>query len=681
MRKITIFLILLAFIPCMVWASGGRENSAPSVAEPNPLPMYTSHIITGSTSESRAAMEALYGSSESAGYMNDIADAFDEITLLFCASLSPFPSVLGLFYGGDDSSTVSLYGDDFSLSQVMLSSDGYYELPTTMPFQGSKFETRTAAEQRSSWNMITVLFIAFFIAEVVFSAIYGYLTDRDGGVLKDIITKAVITILLFMLAAAVPFLIEAFRMGFVQMAQTLTGVNTKLQKMGATNDPLSLSKMDILNRTILKASVFEFPGLLIRNMVTTLDMMNPENISGTEGVSIWDQTDTSKIGALLIEFLYLIIKIVACIISIFAALHVMINVCEVYLLLGIVLCLLPFAVFTPTKWLGQNVVKSLISNTVELFVLLVIIYASFSISGTLMDALSSVVTSSIGSISLEFVFTDQTAYENVVGAQYRVEVDDTADGATVNPMIKEIDPETGEEVQRLRPIYINIGRRGDTEDKIGGGTAAGNESIWAEESILGDYKATQHDLENAQNLMNVIDAYFISIKNDTTKLTQMRTNYANLNPNATVQEVNELISNTNFVDLPTADKMEVIRLFEQTNTGSFEVRELGTTWGANPYDSNNFFVIHIVTCLLVIFMQTYFVNQSSHITNALLTGGVANESLSAAAYRFMFPKVMNAVTLPTRAAAGVIQNAARGHNAGGGGNWVTRILSGQRGQG
>ena len=658
MLKKTLFLIL-ALIVVLVPVSAGGSNE----------------LVEESSEESQQAYRVLYNSTDAAGWMNSIADVFDDMTTLFCVSLTPYPGMLGIIYGDSSGNETAGLGyriplptdiEELGLSDILLTSDGYYmrSEQNGSGFMGTEIFGTPVEQQRKSWNMITLLFVAFLLAEIIFSTIYGYMTDRDGGILKDVVSKAVLCMLLFLLAASLPFLIEAFRIGFVEMARTLTGISTSVD--GNMDRGSRIAALD----TILKTSnIFRFPGLILRNMIATLTMMNPSRIAGAEGLNIWQATDTGTIGKLVIETLYIIIKIVSCIIAVFTALHVLLNVCEVYLLLGIVSCLLPFAVFSPTKWIGQNAVKSLISNTLELFIILVIIFASFTMTNTVITALEAVLTSSIRSISLEVVFTNQDTFQAVTGEEYPEIISE--DNSFLDPMVTETD-ENGNETSHLRPVYLSIGSY-DPNSNVSAGSSM-TENGYINVDFVTDSQDSAMQMGNVDDIggivVNAIDDYFRQVRSNPEMLTNLRQQYAALNPLLSEDKINEALSDIAFVDLPANDKMAVIRAWEQANTGSVKVSERGRTLGLNPDDSNNYFVIHILTCLLCVFLQTYFINQSSHIMNAILTGGVANESLSAAAYRLLFPKVMSAVTFPVRAAAGIASAASSK-----GGGWASRLLS------
>ena len=653
MKRILLVLILSILIPSALFAGGGHETTDQTATGET----VTSSAGGASSAESQEALTEIYGGSESVAWMFAIADVFDEVTELFCMSLTPYPGMLALFYNDEGGEM-----NEMTLNDVLLINDGYYEIdPILNSFvaEDATIDRSDNNTQKRSWNMVTLLFVSFLLAEIVFSAIYGYLTDKDGGVLKDIVSKVVVCLCLFLLASALPFLVEAFRAGFYQMALVITGLENEIRSPDNINGE---SKLSLLMKTIRDASVFQYPGILIRTLTSTIDMLSPGNITGSEQ-SIWEKTDTGFIGRILISLLYIIIRVIAYIIVVFSALHIMMNVCEVYLLLGIATCLMPFSVFSPTRWIGQNVVRSLISNTIELFVLLVIIFSSFTSANVIFGALTSILQSSITGVSVEIRFANTGAFQAVTGEEYPIEYSEGSgvDGTEVNPMYT--DPETGETY--LRPLYINFGTTGDE-----GYNGHLDMSLDMDSFYTNDHTAVNEAGDIViENIENFFDMYKTGAPaGQTDFLYNMRRNYANMHPSMTIDEINQLLAKVTFKDLPAGDKLNVLEAWEELHTGAVEVFVNDDyEWGANPYETNNFFTVHIVSVLLVIFLQTYFINQSSQITNALLSGGVANESLSAAAYRLAFPMITRAVTFPVRAVGAMAKSRFKKTTSGGGG--------------
>lgn len=647
LRKAILILMIILLAASTLYAGGSKETV------------------------SKNELKKLYTGSEASDLMMSIADIFDEVTAMFCVSLTPFPNILYQFYSDSDDTTTEAVMENLELSDVLLTSDGYYNLENEgLTAGGISFQGTSTAHQKSAWNMITALFIAFFLAEVIFSAVYGYLTDKDGGVVKDIVTKTVITFLLFILTASLPFLIEAFRAGFYQMANTLLGLSDRVEAFAGKG-----SRAAMLAEYIEDATVFEYPGLLIRNMSTTMDLLNPGNLTGDGDISIWEATNTSGIGKLMIELVYLIVKLFGCFLSAFAALHVMMNVCEVYILLGATVCLIPFMVFSPTKWIGQGAIRSLISNTLELFVLIIIIFTSFTISDTFLRGISAALTQDVVYMSIKVTFSSMTAYLNVTGETYPETQPDEDTGIT-SGNTQVVEDQNGNEVTTLAPFYISLGDNGSGTSWEGG--------IQPDTSGMGQAGENSFmDPNIPVYFINAITRFFdagkeVDADGNVKKpefLQTLRHYFITMSPGKTPQEINTALSRVQFKNLPVNDKWTVIKAFQEANQNSFTVENMpeNQVFGLSAAGSNNLFVIHIFGTLLIIFLQTYFVNQSSQIMNALLSGGVSYESFSSAMMRMATTRVSRVATSPARAAGAIVRGRAMY-----GDGWMNRVIMGNK---
>lgn len=679
-RKLLIIVAVFIMMILPLSAGGSKET-----ATENPI-------------TSRDAIVTLETGTVPAGLMGAIADVFDMITEFFCRAMSPFPNIMAELYSdtsaaGTSSSTgIPAFDklESLSLSDVLLTSDGYYKMGQNTSGSGQGDDVTadmfsvSSKRQKSSWNMVTILFVSFLIAEIVYSAIYGYLTDRDGGVTKDIISKTVLCILLFLLAASLPFLIEAFRLGFFSIAKTLTGIDDRLSNESILKKG---SVMYNLYSALADGDVYEYPGLLIRSLQSTLTIMNPSMIMGDEGVDIWRATDTSAIGKMLIELVYFVVKIIACFLGAFAAFHVMVNVCEVYLLLGIVIVLIPFTVFSPLRWMGQNAVRSLISNVLELFIILMIMFTSFVIAETLYRAITEIIMAQPVYMTIGITFKDPDGYKAVCGVQYpplqSAPTDENGDLITDNiytytdnpytPDIDESKPGNGVN-KTLHTFYISVGYDsavGKPADEVVDISSAG----LSVSMINGDIGAY---------FVNALEEFYdesVSSSGSTSPfLVSMRERYKALYPNMPADELSRLLDALDFQDLVISDKLAVIKAFREASGYRFFDETVATQKGVDPYNGNNIFVVHIFSSLLLVFMQTYFVNQSSNILNAVLSGGVAPESFSNALMRGAAMKAGGAAAgiggTAVKGFRGGVQHAAA-YRAAHGGGWMSRVIGGR----
>lgn len=558
--------------------AGGSSETTEAVPDVSTAPQYVQDIV----------MQKVEPQTAVGGVMTRIANMFDTVTILFCTSLSPFPNSIASFYSetslANDVYTYGISTTGKTPDNSLLISRNYYEQNSPIINVGDSREVRgiSSASQQKTWNMITVLFVSFFAAEVLFSAFYGYMTDRDGGILKEVISKAVLAILLFLLLSAMPFLIEAFRYGFLLMARTLTG----LDDFETSNDDekYMLSMMQ-------EATVFQYPGLLVRNLGHLIDNLNPNNVGG---INLYDEVIDGFFKPLvevLFNIVYMFVKFICCILIVFAAFHVMINVCEVYLLLGIAMCITPFIVFSPLKFLGEKALMSLFSNMMELFVIVVILFSTFTIGVT------------VEQITLE------SLYQGYKSASYTI---------------------SGVTKARLEGLTGKTIRTGLAE-------AESEEEI----NIIFNDKTTE--IDTSVTLTQLEKTYVDSVRDYINERFRELLEAGELNLSAWVNTVGDLsyekraseLEKLEFSDLPTGDKLEVMDIL-QSNFSNFgmtlQQKALEPAVRDDGYDT---IFIHLFLTFLCVFMQVFFVNQSNQITNALLSGNVASEGISAAMGKFL----------------------------------------------
>ena len=607
MRKIITIILIMSTCAMGIFAGGSQEVTTTTDQS-------AGAGVSSSSSSSKAlgenVIEAYTADAPSSVVttgMNSIANAFDAATGTFAMALTPFPNILIDFY------TTNAEGNEIpsniKLSNALLIGKDYYDDSTEnvqITFNNNTFTGTTNSAQKSSWNMITVLFLTFFAAEIIFSTIYGYLTDRESGILKDIITKAIICLLLFVLVSALPFLIEAFRLGFFTMAKTITGIEEKTAPAGS-------ARAALLDRMV-NASVFEYPGLLIRNLAYAIDALDPTNVGGINlydyvAMPGWDVTT-----GVLVKLFYLGLRVIACVLIIFSAFHVMLNVCEVYLLLGITACVTPFVVFSPLKFLGEKAVMSLFSNMMELFVILIVIFATHCTA----DAITSNLLSSI-----EIVYTDATfRFTGITQDNYKTLTGDDWPDAAGDDI-----PDEGVSVAiNLAKMETNASQsNGFVNSNPSTNTYGAASSLYNTAALkvvadgIKDWIDDQWD-ETKKTLTGTIS--------DPVSLEVWKRNMAT--SNKTSAQITSEFDKLTLENLPVADKMEFMNFLAMTMSPTGIGLEMVSASAKNNTGDFDVMLIHIITSMLCIFMQTYYVNQSSQITNAILSGNVSSEGLTSA---------------------------------------------------
>lgn len=657
MRKPVRIIIALLFVMAMtssLYAAGSIEKLPPTLDDLE-LPFESTSELLSQTPTT------------SGGFLNSIASVYDEITTAFCLGLTPFPNTLLQFYGdygtsNDDASS------ELGLSEALLiGGDSYFDSHDggTLDFGGRKYGGKSGEAQRATWNMITILFISFLLAEIVFTAIYHYVSDKDGSVIKEIIAKTVMAMAIFLIASALPFVIEVFRSGFVSAATVLTGIDDSIARYteNASNAPESADSLEQATESLGKKAiaslvqmrtvpVFYYPGILIRSVSDVFGLMDPDDIGGS-GISI-DDAGTKEYGLLagallngLMEIVYLIVKLISSIMVLIAALHIMYNICEVYLLLGCVMLLLPFTIFSPLKFLGEKAVMSLFANVLELFVIVMIMFATTSIATTVTNGLLAALLSDVKSISIDMSFSNPTALadQNIT----------TMSSETVLEVIEDLSDDEG--TLRLT-AYLS-----------------GPDGVNGYDSASGMFKETITDNAITGTYADVVDGIGLWIaeqwdetitaleKNNPDELFSLtktlKFSYDNMGyPD---DKYIPMLRATKFESLPAVDKLAVVNYIAGTAGAQFGMEvsksasyERGLDPTMSPMDM---YFMHLISFILIILMQTYFVNQSSQITNALLSGNVSSEGFTGALTRMAGAKALGAVgkaaSMPGKALGGL----------------------------
>ena len=309
--------------------------------------------------------------------LTSLASVMDHVTRVMAYQLSPFPSVMQWFDGkgktADDLRKNSV--ESFGYDATALGK-AYDEARTTA--SGGLASSSTDNGEKTRWNLVSSLFVILLVCESIWTAIRAYF-NKDDDTLKFLFTDIVTCVVLYLLCAAVPFIVQASVFGFQRMAYVM-----------------STGSMDMGADEVASSQIYRLPGDVIRESSDVLYFLDARSLSYTNDWSLDQVQDENGHGILwflnhglagvlergAIWMIYTAMKIIASLIIIRVALHVMLNVLEVYLLIGAVMCLIPFRVFSPIKWLGQGALRSLASNIVELFVIFLIFFSTRGIIGS-----------------------------------------------------------------------------------------------------------------------------------------------------------------------------------------------------------------------------------------------------------------------------------------------------------
>lgn len=305
--------------------------------------------------------------------ISQIGDVFSQTTSSVMLGLHPFPNILKQFYivsGGfleDDDDALS----SFSLDQSLATS-AFYDNPrwnsakdkqgkqyvklagedTAGGFYISEAYLTTSGQQKTRWSIVSYLFVVFFAAEIIFTAIFGYIApqDENASLFRQIGVSAAMTIMLFLLCAALPFLLEAVRYGLFSIAKEFVGQGDDLPK-----------------------TMFSLPSKFMTDMAELMQ----DVFWGNDIQNIMDGSDDTKsvgvLGRLLAGVMFIVFEFILCLTIIKAGLHIVVNLVEVYILLSVVMLTLPMSIFTPLKSVLRKGIYSLLTNLLECFVLCLMI--------------------------------------------------------------------------------------------------------------------------------------------------------------------------------------------------------------------------------------------------------------------------------------------------------------------
>lgn len=271
-------------------------------------------------------------------FLNGLADIFNQVTLMACINVNPFPS--------------------------MLQESGYSTATNIFNTPGGP----SAEKERMVASTIGAIFISCIIAEILYIAVFKCFLLGEAAIVKQVASVFLRGMVLFFIVINLPVIIELTRSGLQEIAYTIAGARV--------SESASLGEM--------RDNVFNMPGTLIRSSIDVIELLDPNNAGGV-GISVVAAAeDGAELGlksltGALVQVLYWIVQLICVICLCVASLHVMFNIVEVYLLIGIVSILAPFQIFDPTRWLGEKAINSLFVNLIELFILMVILYSCFAV--------------------------------------------------------------------------------------------------------------------------------------------------------------------------------------------------------------------------------------------------------------------------------------------------------------
>lgn len=628
-------------------------------------------------------------------WINYISSAMNQVVFRIALALHPFPNTMFSLYGLDlgvtAAGTVSLTMkpdaksfNNFETKQLLISNQYYTtsrDIKTADGMQGgyvpmaeSNSSTDPSPLQKQKWSLVTMLFVSCFVAEILFTAIYGYATgsSEEGGasLLKNIAKKCAVTLVLFVLVSALPFLLEAFRYGLFKIAygfygEAANGYENELTKNGYSRENLVNDVGEVTN-------IFELPGFFLQSMKSFFAKSGSSLIKNSLSNYMAGSTGEGKSQSLITHcvtwILSLIFRFVMFVMILKCAIHIAKNILEVYILLGLVMILTPFAVFTPMKTLGAKCIMSLISNVIECFIILVIILTV--IPAVKMTTVSMLAM--INSLSSAGTYKESIDY-TTMGSNYPIGDENKLNfiagdgfvmaicslGSKGDKVAFTYSPQYPEgnksmtEIKRAEGVKfeINFSEASMVEDLVPGGKVkvdAWDKGLKAKISVKdgklyeGD-NTSSYDVFKDSGLLKMIATSvwwyggFVPgiMKNETfnvqTALGKAMTHFWELNKTDNCANLEkELYALTMFNDnAPKYTSQSYAQYKIKTcnvQRNSSGVKEYVMTATTDSVTALMFLQFTLI--FMSMFLPCYFVQQSTHITNSLLNGTAGLESLA-----------------------------------------------------
>lgn len=553
-KAVLLIIVILVAGVAPVFALGGAEETSTQVVP----------------------YEGVEASSPFRGFLLGIASIFDRITVMASIGVSPFPS--------------------------MISTDG-----ETMPSSIYSLGGSSIYKERQISSTIGAIFISCLVAEILYIAIFKCFLLGDFAIAKQVASVFLKGMALFFVVINLPMLVELIRTGFQELAYTIAGA-----KLDDTSSLLTM-----------RESVFTMPGSLIRSSIDIIELMNPENAGGT-GLSVIDATaDGVEIGfktlaSYMVKILYWIVQLICVVFLVVTAFHVMFNIIEVYLLIGIVSVLVPFQIFELTRFLGEKAIYSLFTNLVELFVIMVLMYSCQGVLAVTQDWVAETfINQASTETSVVFTLPDR----NFISELEFTQISNLADEYGVT-----MPHNSYEEYKVMASGNYNWQGNTDLEGTLRSISVKMIEEAIRQRLIYASPGDTQLLLDGNYNGILYWD----------------------------YSKVSEAASEGNLISKLSPTTQAAAMEYVMSQGGIFST--YGT--GSREYDINTDIVpVHLASGLIVVFMTFYFVGQSTQITNALMSGAAATDGFAGATMKFAAGK---AIGLTGRFAGGGIRTVGSG---------------------
>ena len=646
-RLLTIILLVLLFM-APLFSAGEKERTEDIVSSEK-----TAYPETEDVSEETLAERILIEppASKNLGLIDSfiwtISNTLDKITEGLCLTLSPFPQAINLFYEKDLSSSGRNTYDTYAIED-----EDVFMSRNTKSVEASAFnmnvKTKTAESQKKTVNMVFVIIGSLFLAETILTIVYSYVTGGEEPVLKTLMAKFVTAIMIGALLMALPFLMEALKYGFRKAVEILAWDNLS-------------GDIKILGDAIGEVSTFHYPGLYFR-LVT--DQLKHLDLTSA-GVS-FDGFILGPVQTGIAWLIFMVVKLGIVMIALFTSLHIAFNVIEIYILIPIALILLPWQLFKPLSFIGSGVIKSLISNIIQVTVISFVILAIVPITATVTNVLWQSATAGEEIKDAAFIVTtlneDRTenlredgllalSFSSFTGSSVLDLSSINLSATYPRSSTTSKTPTTAKDILKNTGLYASVIYAEEVDGTI-------SCTVTPQFTPLGDVDReawTDFMASNSETLVKEIQKWIPR---------RIEEKYPEISKlqgwsNKVTSDKDFYDYSQGFLNLPSARKLMAVKI-ALGESGYLSVEDKNKV-----SDSKGWLrvFLYLATAMVIAYMQTFFIQRSSQIAQGLIDGRDAGPDfasrLSARAAATFAGGAVRAFSSPVRAAGGTVTGGVR----------------------
>lgn len=622
MKKILLIFLLFTVIVTGVFANGKNESYVVQNTDTGVISEETVPKMTKSLAERLAAQ---------------VGTLLNRATLRLTLALSPFPAITSRFYGlNTTTNSVDYRSTDedlepFNISKHLLISNEAYNNSNITNEINSWMDTSQV--QKTRWGAVFWLVIAFTFLEVLYIIVFPQVEKNGEAIdIRTIVVKIFQAFLIVILLSALPYLLEVTRYGFVRI-------------VGLFAKDLGTSEY----REQEAFSMVTMPGYLMNELSETLSYSDPTKTLNDDGTALVSE---GTIGKALVKLLYLIFEFFMFVMVVRVAIQIMIKVLEAYLLMTVCMITMPFSLFTPLKSVGEKSALSLLSSTIECFVIAMILAtvvpAVRVITTPFLKALTMTQEPAVYVINMDNAEYFESYLQSTGGKEYATKISMftqlvvSPKAVGIRIVQSKINPEYPDRIEpRYYLYYYGTYPGSDVEEyftKQSGIVEDWNKVELKTGSEKPDADATRDSdnyKEDKAMYLSVLSAFHEAVK--TTYAEQFTVSASSVSGEKQ-ERMLELITSYGLTNPEIR-----LQFFENfKNAFNLTQERLDISPNANQgiqiekSEANTLLIQHMILVFLAVFIPTYFVRQSSSITSMILSGSVGQSSAAEDISRSMF---------------------------------------------